>query len=83
MAAGYIRQVLVAIDQVGNAILGGWADETLSARAFRLRYRQPYTFWRAVIDAIFFWQPGHCEAAYKLERKRMQMPPELRIDKEF
>lgn len=83
MARAYIRQVLIAIDQVGNALTGGWADETLSSRAYRLRYRQPYRFWRAFIDAIFFWQEDHCRKAYLQERHRRQFPPELRFDKEM
>jgi len=28
----YGRRVAVAIDQLFNALLGGWADETLSSR---------------------------------------------------
>ena len=31
-----MRQVLIALDQLANAILAGHADETLSARAYRL-----------------------------------------------
>ena len=27
---------------------------------------------------LFFWQPGHCEAAYLSEQRRKQMPPALR-----
>lgn len=31
----YLKQVLIAFDQLINALLGGWADETLSSRAWR------------------------------------------------
>ena len=31
----YIRFVLIAIDQLANAVLGGYADETLSSRIYR------------------------------------------------
>lgn len=34
-----LKQLLIAIDQVLNALLGGMADETLSARAHRQRLR--------------------------------------------
>jgi len=27
-----VKQILIAVDQLGNALLGGWADETLSSR---------------------------------------------------
>ena len=32
-----MRQILIALDQLANAILAGHADETLSARAYRSR----------------------------------------------
>lgn len=32
----WAHQVFVALDQLVNAILAGWADETISARSFRL-----------------------------------------------
>ena len=31
----YLKQVLIAFDQLVNALLGGWADESLSAHAWR------------------------------------------------
>lgn len=31
-----MRQILITLDQLANAILAGHADETLSARAYRL-----------------------------------------------
>lgn len=31
----YLKQVLIAFDQLINALLGGWADESLSAHAWR------------------------------------------------
>ena len=33
-------QFLIALDQLLNALLGGWADDALSARAFRLHGRK-------------------------------------------
>lgn len=69
-------QVLIAIDQLGNALLGGWADETLSARAWRLRHDLPW-LWR-LIDALFFWDAEHCRMSYESERLRTQSPPEER-----
>ena len=73
----YLLQILVAIDQLLNTIVGGYADETLSARAHRMRIKgQPYWGWTAnAIDELFFWQDGHCELAYLSEVKRRQFPP--------
>ena len=74
----YLMQNLIALDQQLNAILGGMADETLSARAHRMREKkQRYWGWLAnAIDALFFWQraPRHCERAYLSEVERRQFP---------
>ena len=70
--------VLIAADQMLNALLRGDPDETLSARAHRMREKkQRYWGWLAnAIDALFFWQraPRHCERAYLSEVERRQFP---------
>jgi hypothetical protein len=73
-----MKQILIAIDQLANACLGGWADETLSARCWRLRHKQPQAFLRAVIDGLFFWEIDHCRLSYESELFRLQSPPEQR-----
>lgn len=78
----YILTVLLAVDQVFNALLGGTADESLSARAWRGRNSK--TRWavsRAVIDAIFrcFGQRNHCRDAFESEQLRRQLPREYRM----
>ena len=73
-----MKQVLIAFDQVANTLLGGFADETLSSRAYRLRHRMPYKFYHWFIDLLFFFDPDHCRMSYESERLRLQMPPELR-----
>lgn len=75
----FLLQVLIAFDQLFNAIFGGWADETISSRAWRMRGEG--WGWKAAhnaIDWIFGFEPDHCRKAYESERERMQMPPELR-----
>lgn len=69
-----MKQVLIALDQLGNALLGGHADETVSARAWRLRARAPWGAVRWMIDWIFFWEAGHCEAAWRSELLRRHLP---------
>ena len=70
-------QILVAIDQLINTFIGGYADETLSSRAWRRSLRgKPAIAW--VIDHIFFWQANHCQEAYESELNRMQYPPSMR-----
>jgi hypothetical protein len=70
----YIKNNLIAIDQLINAILGGSPDETLSAYAWRNQD------WRyKFINALFFWQENHCKNAYDAEVTRKQLPSAYRI----
>ena len=49
------KQILISLDQLANLLLAGHADETLSARAYRISRDQNQRWPRRVIDAIFFW----------------------------
>lgn len=69
-----MRQVLIALDQLANTILAGYADETLSARAYRLSRDRSWHWPRRVIDALFFWDKNHCEKSYRSERLRRHLP---------
>lgn len=73
-----IKQVAIAFDQLVNTLLGGYADETMSSRCWRLRQGQPYKVLRPIVDTIFFWEPNHCQASYESEIRRTQEPQELR-----
>lgn len=68
-----LKQIAIAIDQLANTLLGGMADETLSARAHRTG-----SAWEPFIDALFFWQIGHCFQSYISEKERKQLPTEYR-----
>lgn len=76
----WVQQVLIAVDQLINAIFGGWCDETLSSRAWRMdRAGKPWgRITRPLIDSLFWFQREHCFNAYQEERKRLQSPPESR-----
>lgn len=79
----WIFQILIAMDQLLNTLIpGGMADETLSARAYRMKAKgQRYWGWTAdAIDLLFFWQknPGHCERAHLAEVKRHQLPKDYK-----
>lgn len=77
-----MKQALIAFDQLLNVWLfwwlpgGTWADETLSARAWRIRHEWPRL--HLVIDAAFFFDHDHCRTSYESEQQRMQAPPEVR-----
>ena len=74
-----VSQLLIALDQLGNTLIGGYADETISARAWRRRDKsKSWKITQAVIDGLFFLKPNHCYQAFVSERARMQMPPEYR-----
>lgn len=80
-AAMRIKQVLIALDQLLNALIGGMADESISARAYRNDSKTGKRRWRIarrVIDALFFWEPEHCKNAYLSEIDRRQYPPSYR-----
>lgn len=105
------HQLLLAVDQLANVLLGllaivraawtgraqavNFADETLSAHAWRAAVRGKWfgLIFRPLIDVMFCWQKsdptikdaadqiitGHCERAYHKERLRRQLPPEYRL----
>lgn len=76
--------VLIALDQLANALLRGASDETLSSRTYRgaALAKQPKKKWKVmyrIIEGIFFWEKGkHCKAAYESEVKRRQYPSNFR-----
>ena len=80
-------QLFIAADQLANALIPpldgtvSYADETLSARAYRA-HRDGKLFGRLFmrpIDLLFFWQgPGHCRNAYIKEFERKNYPDEYR-----
>lgn len=76
----YTLAVLIAIDQLANALLLGAPDETLSSRAHRA-WRDGKWFgvvFRPAINMLFFWQADHCAEAYQAEVQRRQYPAHFR-----
>lgn len=75
----YLWQNILAVDQLFNTLFGGFADETLSSRAYRAELNG--TWWgrwtRPLIDKLFFWQEGHCAISFRSEMERKQLPPEF------
>lgn len=71
----YFRQLFIACNQVINVLLlNGMADETISARSYRMmlqgKTRLPYL----VINFIFFLEADHCKTAFDEEVYRKQYP---------
>lgn len=71
----YLLHVLIAIDQLANALLGGAADETLSARAWRAESQGKVLgrVLRPLIDTLLWFDKDHCYKAWKAERDRTQI----------
>ena len=68
----YLLHVLVAGDQLLNALIGGFPDETLSSAAYR-SYKSGYFWgrvWMPIIDGLFYYidGPKHCYRAYLSEK---------------
>ena len=76
----YGKSVLIAIDQLVNAITGGWPDETMSSHAYRLDVNGKAHWPRKVIDwvAARFGDSDHCRESFESERTGRQLPPEAR-----
>lgn len=83
---GYAKSLLIALDQLGNALLGGWPDETFSSRCWRWHVGGVRSWPCRIIDGLFFWDAEkregltvrHCQLSYESEQLRLQHPPELR-----
>jgi hypothetical protein len=53
----YIKNILIAIDQLANAILGGDPDETISSR---LGKNYDGSWMERLVNKIFNKQKDHC-----------------------
>lgn len=87
LTRAYCEQVFIAADQLVNALIPpldgtvSYADETLSARAYRAHRDGKILGLIAmpIINVLFFWQgPGHCKNAYIKEFERKNYPDEYR-----
>lgn len=84
------HQVLIAADQFLSTLVGllrfpfaremHWADETLSAMAYRNRARPGWRLTMRIIDAIFFFDTNHCRSSHYMELQRKHLPPSYSAD---
>lgn len=68
---GYFLRVMIAFDVLFMAVMNGKRNETISSAAWSLEKdgRRIGEILRPVIDRLFWFDPGHCEAAWKNEQK--------------
>ena len=81
----YLINILIALSQLGNTLLGGYPDESMSARAWRTsqKGRWPGVLTRPLIDGLFYVvtfgkDANHCQDAYDSEKLRRQFPEHYR-----
>lgn len=75
-----MSQFIIALDQLVNTICKGWADETISARAYR-NSAQGKTKWMRIERGInlLAMDKDHCRRAFVNEQERRHMPPAYRL----
>lgn len=71
----YSYHLLIAIDQLFNAIFAGAADETISSRCYRGAQagKKKWIVAEKFVNALFF-DRNHCKTAYQSEINRKQYP---------
>lgn len=83
-AYSWPHQLLLALDQGVNSLLLGYAEETISARCYRMQSRS--RFWRRmlrIVDRIFArWERDHCLKSWQSEQRGTQLPPDYRAGRE-
>ena len=62
--AKYILNVLIALDQLANAILGGDPDETISSRAAK---RMHMWHWKTLARFLEMIDPGHMKRSLEMD----------------
>lgn len=78
----YWLSILIAVDQLANALLWGYVDETLSSRCFRCNDKRRWRIAERAVNTLFFWDKEeiggrlvrHCEIAYLAELHREHLP---------
>ena len=76
-------QALIHFDQGLGLVVStlfkelGYGDLTLSANAYRWEQEGVRRWPRRLIDALFFWQSGHCKDAYDYEVERGHFPDDM------
>lgn len=65
----YLHDLLVACDQLLNALLGGWPDETLSSRCWRWHIGGVRSWPCRCLDKVAAWlgDKDHCRTSYESE----------------
>ena len=74
----YLYNIAMAIDQLGNALMFGCHDETISSRFGR---RYPNSLFAKFINGLFFWQTNHVKSAIEHDEGYYDLLPDGREKK--
>ncbi len=68
---GWIKDILIGVDQLGNALLRGDPDETISSRAAKAEVRGKR--WGCLLCKFLDkLDPDHCKKSLELDEGRKQ-----------
>lgn len=67
----YIWNILIAVDQLGNAILGGDPDETISSRAGKVQDESRWA--KCLCWFLNKLDTGHCKEAIETDEGKDQL----------
>ena len=59
----YLHNLLIAIDQLANTILGGYPDETISSRMGKRIEKNDCLLSRVICKMLDIFDKGHCKDA--------------------
>lgn len=74
----YIKNILIALDQLINTLIKGEPDETLSSRAWRHYADGSYKWPKRIIDTLLFFDKDHCYTSWLSEKNRKHFPHSFR-----
>lgn len=77
--SGYVKRILLGLDQWGNTIIGGYADESISARAGRNKHKW---YWKPLVWVLNKLDPGHTDRAVRNEVCEKHQDPYYRDEKD-
>lgn len=70
----YIKNILIAIDQLGNTLIGGSADETISSRFGRAIREDRCLPCKAVCKFLDLFEKNHCiKSIERVENTRTEV----------
>ena len=54
----YLWNIFIGLDQLGNVLIGGDPDETISSRSGKIQHKSKLAYW--LCRALHVLDPNHC-----------------------